>query len=236
MIAVILAAGKGSRLQSVEPDVPKCMVKFNGLPVLNWTILHMVHMKIQDIVITIGHMGHVIQDHFGDGSKWDLRITYSVEDELLGTAGGVKRAMKGRPYDPIIVWHGDNVSTCNLQRMMAYHRAHRGDGTIAVCWREDATKSSIIGWDITNRINHFQEKPKIIGPTHGWISAGIYILEPWVWSTIPDIRAVDFGHDIFPQTIEQKRELYAYGFSHDEWLRWYDTPEDLARLRADYGQ
>lgn len=228
MKAIILAAGKGERLRSVEPDVPKPMVRIKGIPVLHTTVCHLREHGMDEIVITAGYKAEVIQKYFRESA--DVKVVY--EPKPLGTAGGFKAALDsfGGTTDPVLVWHGDNVSTCNPQRMLEYHKASNSDATIAVCWRKDPGRSGIVEWDITNHIVSFEEKPH--GLTYGWVSAGIYILEPHrVLPFIPSIG--DFGHDVFPKLLYE-RSMYAYGFSHDEYLRWYDTPEDLARLCADY--
>ena len=234
MRAVILAAGQGTRLQSVEPDIPKPMVRIGKIPVLLHTILWLVRCGITEIIITTGYKADSIMDLLEDGRAWGAHIEYTVESSPLGTAGGVKAAMRAFPAvnpEPVLIWYGDNFSTLNPGRMLEFHQLVHGDGTMAVIWRNNATASSLVEWDQSNRIWNFIEKPKLRAP-HGWVGAGIYILEPSILEGLPSVG--DFGYDVFPQMLLQNFRFHAYGLSYDERFRWYDTPEDLAQLRKDY--
>src|SRR5215471_18486316 len=155
MKAIILAAGQGSRLKEVEPDVPKCMVRIGGKPVLERTIEWMNQLGINDIIVTVNkNNSDYISNYFGSS------IRYAVEETPKGTAGGVINVWRGAVLsEPIIVWHGDNVSNCNLIRMIEFHNRTRADGTIAVCWRADAQPSSIVEWNQNTEIIYFHEKP-----------------------------------------------------------------------------
>ncbi len=234
MRAVILAAGRGARLETVEPHVAKPMVRIGKIPVLQHTIAWLVRCGITEIIITAGPMAMTIMDHLEDGRSWGAHIEYTVESSPLGTAGGVAGAIRAFPEfgkEPLLIWHGDNFSTLNPIRMLDFHRLMHNDGTIAVIWRANATASSIVEWDQSNRILNFIEKPKLRSP-HGWVSAGIYILEPSILEGLPTVG--DFGYDVFPQMLLQNFRFHAYGLSYDEIFRWYDTPEDLLQLRKDY--
>jgi mannose-1-phosphate guanylyltransferase/phosphomannomutase len=226
MRAIILAAGKGERLQSVEPNVPKPMVRIADTPVLEFTVEHLNDCGIHGIIVTTGHLSEQIIDYFE--GQWGLTMQYTVEKEPLGTAGGFKEAMRLFGWNgPVLVWNGDNFSTCDPRRMLEYHKAHGGDATMAICWRKNASQSSVIEWSWDNRITYFREKAER-KLDYGWVNAGIYILNESVMDYIPDVG--DFGYDVFPSMIRD-RDMFAYGFSQDEWLYWYDTPADLAELR-----
>jgi len=234
MKAIILAAGKGERLASAEPSVPKPMIRIAGKPVLQHTIDWLASLGIRDIVVTSSIKAVSLIEFVQD-----KEIAFTLEDGPSGTAGGVKRAVQRawswratEPVDvPFAVWYGDNFSTCNLNRMLDYHRESRADATIAVIWRSDVRNSGAVEWTGNNRITEFIEKPTRRAAA-GWVSAGIYILEPSVLEFLPDKG--DFGRDVFPEMLVKGKQLYAYGLSYDEVFRWYDTPEDLAKLREDY--
>ncbi len=234
MKAIILAAGRGSRLNPIDLVVPKPMVRVGGIPVLEHTIEHMDSLGIRDITITVGHMGKLIMAHFGDGSPFGVRIRYSIEDaeNLLGTAGGVKKAAAGWvDNDPFVVWHGDNYSNCRLDRLITPHKDREADVTIVTRWRSDVSHSGKMEWNVNNRVTDFLEKQ---GAGGGWINCGIYAMSPSVVETLPNVG--DFGRDVFPRMIKDRERLFVHGLSHDEFFRWYDTPEDLAELRKDYAR
>lgn len=232
MTAVILAAGEGRRLQPLVHSVPKPMAIVCHKPVLEYTLEWMAKLGITNIIITVGYLREAIMNHFNDGRKWGVAIEYSIDNEPMGTAGSLKKAMAKRPQGPFAVWHGDNFSTCNLTRMMKHHHMNRAAATIAVCWRHDVTHSGVIEWTQETRITYFEEKPQRRAPG-GWVSAGMYILDPSVLEDIPD-GPCDFGKDVFPKMILKGYPLHAYGLSCDELFRWYDTPEELISLRRDF--
>ncbi len=233
MKAIILAAGRGSRLNPIDLVVPKPMVRVGGIPVLEHTIEHMDSLGIRDITITVGHLAHVITDWFGDGSAFGVRIRYSVEEPeaLLGTAGGVKRAATGWVDEPFVVWHGDNYSNCRLDRLMESHERYEADVTLVTRWRSDVSHSGKMEWNVNNRVTDFREKK---GRGGGWINCGIYVISPKIVRYLPDVG--DFGNDVFPHMLTPHDSLFVHGLSHDEFFRWYDTPEDLAELRKDYAR
>lgn len=127
---MVLAAGRGTRLRPLTDRVPKCMVPIGGKPLLEHTIEWLRGFGVTEVIINLSHLPDVIRGHLGDGERWGVRITYSLEAEPLGTAGGVKRAAWF--FDgPFFLWYGDNLSTCNLPRLYETHRAKGGRATIS---------------------------------------------------------------------------------------------------------
>jgi NDP-sugar pyrophosphorylase family protein len=170
----------------------------------------------------------VVTDHFGDGSRWGVRITYSRETEILGTAGAVKHVAWF--FDgPFFVWYGDNLCTCRLDRLWEFHRARGGIATIALHQHEDPTKAGIVALGEDQRILRFLEKPKPDEVFSTWANGGIYVLEPEVLEAIPAGRAADFGRDVFPALLADGAAMYGYRLSGDERFWYVDRPEDLQR-------
>ncbi len=225
--AMLLAAGQGTRLMPLTDQTPKCMVRVGGRPLLEYTITWLRRYGVQEVVINLHHLPAAVTGYFGDGSRWDLRITYTHEPEPLGTAGGVKNAAD--LFDgPFFVWYGDNLSTCRLDRLWEFHREQGGLATIALYEREDPSQSGILDLDEHHRITRFLEKPKREEVFSHWVSAGIFVLDPGVLDAIPSGRPADFGRDVFPTLLAQGRPLYGYRMAEDERLWWIDRPEDLA--------
>ena len=233
MKAMILAAGQGTRLRPLTERMPKCMVPVGGKPILEHTIEWLHKFGVTELAINLCYLPQVIIDYFGDGSSWGVEITYSIEEQLLGTAGGVKNV--AWYFDgPFFVWYGDNLSRCNLDRLYRYHQTKNGSATIALHYREDVTRSGIAGLDGEDRIVRFLEKPRPEQVFSHWVSAGIFVLEPAVLNLIPQGRAVDFGRDIFPALLDGEHPLYGYRLAADEGLWWIDRPEDLARVQKEW--
>jgi NDP-sugar pyrophosphorylase family protein len=233
MKAMILAAGSGTRLRPLTARIPKCMIPIGGKPILERTIEHLRRYGVTELVINVCTLPQVIMDTFGDGERWGVHIVYSVEERPLGTAGGVKRAARFFDQAPFVVWYGDNLSRCDLDRLIGYHHAKGGLATIALFERESVSQSGIVGLDEDDRIQRFLEKPRPDQIFSHWVNAGILILEPNVLDLIPSGR-LDFSLDIFPALLAARHRLYGYRLSNAEGLWWVDTPADLARVQAEW--
>ena len=226
---MVLAAGRGTRLRPLTDRLPKCMVPVGGKPLLEHTIEWLRGFGVTEVVISLSHLPDVVRGHFGDGERWGVRITYSLEREPLGTAGGLKKAAWF--FDgPFFVWYGDNLSTCNLARLCETHRAKGGRATMALHWRDDPTQSGIVGLDKDERVVRFLEKPRPEEVFSHWVSAGIFVLERDVFDFIPEESVSDFGRDVFPSMLAAGERLYGHRLSGDEGLWWVDTPQDYERL------
>jgi mannose-1-phosphate guanylyltransferase len=227
--AMILAAGKGTRLYPLTERVPKCMVPIGGKPLLEDTVRRLAGQGVTRITINLHHLGEVIAGHFGDGRRFGVDLRYSPEEELLGTAGGVKRAFdRGLLGDRFFVWYGDNLSRCRLADLAAHHRRLDADVTIALHHRDDPTKSGIVGLDDGGRITRFLEKPRPEEIFSNWVNAGIYLVEARVLDAVPE-GFFDFGRDLFPRLLSAGRTLAGYRMDSSEDLLWVDSPEDLDR-------
>lgn len=229
--AMILAAGHGTRLRPLTDRLPKCMVPVCGRPILEHTIEQFVSSGISEIIINVSHLAHVIMEYFADGRRWGAKITYSIEDRPLGTAGGVKKASWF--FDgPFVVWYGDNLSRCDLGRLYRLHALKGALATIGLHYREDVSQSGIVELDANERIVRFLEKPQQGQAFSHWVNAGIYILEPSVLSHISHEGTPDFGRDIFPHLVSKQLAVFGYRLSAEEGLIWIDRPEDLQRFSS----
>lgn len=230
--AMILAAGEGTRLRPLTNSMPKCMVPLAGVPILEKNILWMRKFGIQEMVINLFYMPDAVRDYFGDGSNWGIKIYYSHEEQLLGTAGGLKK-VEDFFDEPFLVWYGDNLSRVNLHRLYDFHKDNEAAASIALFYRENPTASGIVGLDEYKRITRFLEKPKWEEVFSHWVSAGVIFLEPETLSYIPEGIASDFGKDIFPAMLAASERLFGYQLSDEEGLWWVDTPTDLSNLQEE---
>jgi len=227
--AMVLAAGHGMRLRPLTERMPKCMVPLGGKPLLEYGIRWLQKHGVTDLAINLSHLPETVIEYFGDGRQCGVHITYSVEQQPLGTAGGVKR-MASFFQGPFFVWYGDNLSTCRLDHLWEHHRSCRGAATIALHHREDPTHGGIVGLDAQDRITRFVEKPAPSEVFSHWVNAGIYLLEGAVLDAIPTGGVVDFGRDVFPAMLASGDGLYGYRMPERERLWWIDRPEDLDRV------
>jgi NDP-sugar pyrophosphorylase family protein len=233
MKAILLVAGAGRRLRPLTDTVPKCMVPIAGKPVLQHTIEWCRSLGIEEFVLNPCYLPQVITAHFGDGRQLGVRIHYSVEESPLGTAGGVRRAVRFLgDHEPFLVWYGDNLSLCDVRRLRELHLVRGGIATIALNQQQDVRQSGIVGIDDDDRISRFLEKPMPDQVFSHWVNAGIYMMEPGVIEAIPDAVPSDFGHDVLPALLAGGAALYGYRLSDKEGLWTLDRLEDLVCTRA----
>ena len=201
MKAVLLAAGKGERLGELTQTMPKPMLPVFGKPV----ILHNIEMcrrfGITEIYINLHHLPDVITDYLGDGRRFGVSVTYSREETILGTAGGVKRLAEELSGERFFVIYADNYSNYDLGTIYDSHCKASANMSIALFELEDISQGGIALMDEDNWIHKFVEKPKKDDDINShWVNAGIYLMEPELLDLISDGFS-DFGRDIIPKYI-----------------------------------
>jgi mannose-1-phosphate guanylyltransferase len=229
MRAMLLAAGLGTRLRPWTNDRPKCMVSVGGKPVVDWTIEWLRSHGVTELVVNLHHHQELVTAHLGDGHKHDMKIAYSVEENLLGTAGAVRAARAKLGSDPFLVVYADNLIRCDIGAFLACHSASRATITLALHWRRDVSNSGVANLGPADRIRRFVEKPKVAGAEDHWVNAGLLLCQEAVYDYIPPQHASDFGQDVIPALIAAGMNVQGYRMQPPEQLLWIDTPEDLAR-------
>jgi len=228
MKAILLAAGKGTRLRPLTDTLPKPMLEIAGKPILEHTILLLKRHGISEVFINLHYLPDVVKNYFGDGSKWDVKITYAYEKELLGTAGAVKNFQRYIGGESFFVLYGDNYTDYDLTKILKFHRSKRGIATVAVFEKEDVLSSGIVELDSDNQIVRLLEKPKPDEIFSHLVIAGIFVCEPEVFDYIPDIGYADFGYDVFPRMLANNKPLY--GIVMEGMLEGIDTIELYQRV------
>jgi len=236
--AVVLAAGRGERLGAATLKQPKPLWRLGNAPILDQDLALLGAAGVSDVAINLHHLGSSIRGHVDQQRYGAMSITFSEEETLLGTAGGVRKAQSLLPSTwPLLVIYGDNLLRLDLRRMIERHSAARGQASIAVHWLTDARMSGLIEFGRDGRIDSFVEKPESSKPLPGWVNAGVYLLEESVIEAIPADRPSDFGLDIFPELLKNEARLYAHQLGKGESVLAIDTPERYAQsMRAVAGQ
>jgi NDP-sugar pyrophosphorylase family protein len=232
MKAVVLAAGKGTRLRPLTDEMPKVMVPIAGKPILEHHVEHLAEAGIREIFINLHHLPERIMSHFGDGRKWGIRIRYSFEPEIMGTAGAVKKLEAELRGAPFLVVYGDNFSEFDFADFISWSEKAGGLGTVAVFEKEDVAGSGVADIGSGDRIVRFIEKPASNEVLSHWVNAGIYRLDEEILDAIPRGYS-DFGCDIFPEAIKSGRKLFAYRSREPVWA--IDHMELLEELNRRLG-
>jgi NDP-sugar pyrophosphorylase family protein len=223
---MLLAAGDSSRLRPFTDQIPKPMLSVCGRPILEHNLRLLRKHGVQRVIVNLHHAPHAITSHFGDGAQYGLDISYSYEESLLGTAGGVRLVLSEFPTT-FAVLYGDNLLQCDLTAMARFHEEKRAEVTIGLFHREDVHSSGIVGIDDQGRVLRFLEKPSPREVFSRWVNAGVLILDPSALDSVEEGLACDFGRELLPALIAQGRRVFGYPIGPGLW--WIDSPEDYRR-------
>ncbi|HEV3153081.1 MAG TPA: nucleotidyltransferase family protein [Candidatus Baltobacteraceae bacterium] len=228
---MILAAGEGSRLRPLTLTRPKPMIPVAGTPILEYNVRLLAEHGVRDLTINLHHQPEVITEYFGDGSRFGVKIRYSYEPELLGTAGAVA-AVRDLFEEDFLLVYGDNLSDCNLTALLELHFDRRAALTMALYRREDPQASGIVGVDDDGRVTQFLEKPRPDQVFSNWVNAGYLAISPSVAGAIPSGRPSDFGRDVFGALLDAGRPVYGYRMTEQLW--WIDSLADYERTQRQF--
>ena len=231
MKAVILAAGRGSRISKVTSAIPKPMIKYNGKPILEHNIDLCKQNGVRDIFINTSHLASKITGYFGDGRDRGVNIQYSFEEELLGTASALINFRSFLMDEPFDVLYGDNYSEYDLKLLSTKAASVDSIAVIGFHSREDVSSSGVAEFNSDGQIHKFIEKPNPGETDSHWVNAGIYYLKPSIFDAIPN-KYGDFGRDIFPMLLRNNVPLY--GVCSEINVKAFDTPEMLIQNTKTY--
>jgi len=232
MKAFILAAGFGTRLQSLGLDVPKVMVLIGGKPLLEHHIELFKQQGIREFIVNLHYLPEKITSHCGDGSKFGVDITYSYEPELLGTAGAVKKMECLLRDGPFIVFYGDNLVRVEFAPLVEFHHARKALATNALFESPEPWTGGVVETGAEGRVSRFVEKPDPKQVSTNLINAGIIVAEPAILDAMPEKRFYDFGKDLFPKLLTEGKPLYA--MKPEAYIQDVGTPERLAKAQRDF--
>lgn len=207
MQAVVLAGGKGSRLQPLTMSTPKPMLPLFSKPVLEHTIELLASHGIDEIIIAISPDANDVMDHFGNGSAWNVSIRYSIETEPQGTAGAVK-LLQPHIRDTFLVVSGDTITDFDLTEAVRYHREKSALATLLLHEVDDPVDFGIVQHEPDGRITRLVEKPKSSEIFTKKVNAGIYVMEPTTLSSIPYFTNYDFARDLIPRLLRNSEPVY----------------------------
>jgi mannose-1-phosphate guanylyltransferase len=223
--AIILSAGLGTRLREITGEaIPKVMVPLLGKPLLQWHIEQFARHGVTDFFINLYYLSHVVTDYFGDGSKFDVRITYVVEEpKILGTAGGVKD-FEGKLGENFFVIYGDVFSLVDYTKMADAFLEKRGAiGTELVGTTDHPHDSDLAEVDATLRFLRIHQKPHKELPKTYKSMRGVYVFNKKILPHIPADTYYEIDHDLLPMVLQRGEKFY--GYECNEFLKDIGTPE-----------
>lgn len=202
------------------------MTSVAGRPFLEYLLLQLKSHHVRDVVLCVGYKGEVIQEYFGRGERLGLRVQYSHETELRGTAGALKLAQELIRGDDVLVMNGDSFLDANLRKLLRFHKTHQCLATIALVSTVNPGRYGTVSIDDRGRIVGFVEKQ---AAEAGLINGGVYVFRREVLTLIPEDFAVSLEHQVFPNLVGAG----LYGVPFRAYFVDIGVPEDCLQLQAD---
>ncbi|HET6998669.1 MAG TPA: NDP-sugar synthase [Solirubrobacterales bacterium] len=238
MRAMVLAAGLGTRLRPITYEMPKPMVPVLNRPVMEHIVRLLARHDFEQTIANLHWFPDLIEGHFGDGSEFGVELTYSREEQLLGTSGGV-RNVAGFLGDSFLIISGDALTDIDLTAMREFHESHDGIATLATKRVEDTSQFGVAITGADGRIQGFQEKPEPAEALSDLANCGIYMFRSEIFDFFPEPGTskaagpddppgfADWAMDVFPRLLEGDVPFY----SHEIDAYWNDIG-NLEELRS----
>jgi D-glycero-alpha-D-manno-heptose 1-phosphate guanylyltransferase len=224
--AIVLAGGMGTRLQTVVRDIPKPMASVDGRPFLEYVLAQLPGIGIQRVVLSVGYKWEVILAHFGH-SFMGMEIDYAVEEQPLGTGGGIKLAFDKTTSEQVLVLNGDTLFACDLRWHFAQHTTDGGLISLALKEMHDFDRYGSVEVDADRRVMGFKEKQAL---DYGLINAGVYVIDRALWAKVDVAEKFSFEKDILERYVGA---LSFMGYKQDGYFIDIGIPEDYARAQME---
>ncbi len=243
MKAMILAAGKGTRVRPITHTIPKPLIPILQKPVMEFLLELLRSHGFTQVMVNVSHLAEEIEGYFRDGQRFGVEIGYSFEGkivdgefigEALGSAGGLRKIQDFNPFfdDTFVVLCGDALIDLDLTAVVKKHKEKGAIATVVTksVPREDVPSYGVVVTDEEDRILSFQEKPTVEEALSTKINTGIYIFEPEVINYIPPKQKFDIGSELFPKLVELNLPFYAVDMDF-EWVDIGKVPDYWEAIR-----
>ena len=232
---MILSAGAGTRLRPLTDTTPKPLLPISGKPALEWTLIWLQQFGIERIAINLFHRPLPVISYLEDGSKFGAKIAYSIEEEILGTAGGVKRI---QPFldETFVLIYGDILTDFDLQALIDFHKSASKEPhvTLSLTRALNPTECGVVSLDENGRVLRFVEKPKADEVFSDLTNAGVLIFDPEILDQVPANVFYDFSKDLFPKMLESGMPIYGSLLSDSDYLIDIGSHEKYDRVQREW--
>lgn len=230
MQLVIIAGGKGTRLGL--KDIPKPMVKIDNKPLLEHQINLAKRYGIKEVFILSGHLANVIEEYFGDGTKFGVKIHHVVEPYPLGTAGSLK-LLEGKTEDRFLVFYGDVVMDFEIASFIEFDKQYHSIGTTIIHPNDHPYDSDLLELDKNNNVTKVLPKPHCEGENYqNLVNAAVYIFSKNIFNYIENGILQDIGKDILPKIVNAGETLI--GYKTPEYIKDMGTAERFEAVKKDF--
>jgi len=244
MKAMILAAGKGTRVRPITHTIPKPMIPILQKPVMEFLLELLREHGFTEIMVNVSHLAEEIENYFRDGQRFGVEIAYSFEGRIedgeligdaVGSAGGLKKIQSFQPFfdDTFVVLCGDALIDLDLTEAVKRHKAKGAMASLITkrVPRDQVSSYGVVVTDADGRVRSFQEKPAVDEAASDMINTGIYIFEPEVLNYIPEGVPFDIGSDLFPRLVADGAPFYALPMEF-EWVDIGKVPDYWQAIRS----
>jgi len=243
MKAMILAAGKGTRVRPITHTIPKPMIPILQKPVMEF-LLELLQHGFTEVMVNVSHLAEEIENYFRDGQRFGVEIAYSFEGRIedgeligdaVGSAGGLKKIQSFQPFfdDTFVVLCGDALIDLDLTEAVKRHKAKGAMASLITkrVPRDQVSSYGVVVTDADGRVRSFQEKPAVDEAASDMINTGIYIFEPEVLKYVPEGVPFDIGSDLFPRLVADGAPFYALPMEF-EWVDIGKVPDYWQAIRS----
>lgn len=228
MRAMILAAGLGTRLRPLTNTTPKALAPVAGRPLIEYALRFVRAQGIREVVINLHHLGDQIRARLGDGRDYGVRITYSVEERLLETGGGVKQAQAFLDGGTFLVVNSDAILDLDLAAVLDAHQRNRAVASLVLRPDPDAASYGLLEIDRSGRLRRLRGQPAGVDePLSAYMFTGCQILEPRVFDFMPEPTPFSLTRQTYVEMLRAGEPLY--GFVHTGPWMVVDDAEGMAR-------
>ena len=244
MKAMILAAGKGTRVRPITHTIPKPMIPILQKPVMEFLLELLREHGFTEIMVNVSHLAEEIENYFRDGQRFGVEIAYSFEGRIedgeligdaMGSAGGLKKIQNFQRFfdDTFVVLCGDALVDLDLTEAVKRHKAKGALASLITkrVPRDQVSSYGVVVTDEDGRVRSFQEKPEVDEAASDMINTGIYIFEPEVLDFVPSDQAFDIGSDLFPKLVAAGAPFYALPMEF-EWVDIGKVPDYWQAIRS----
>lgn len=207
----IMAGGFGTRLRPLTDHTPKPMLKVGERPILETLLLNFIKSGFSNFYISTHYLPHVIRDYFGDGSKWNINITYVHEEEPLGTGGALGLLPESTPELPLIMVNGDVLTSVDFERVLDFHMTHQPLATMCVREYDYQIPYGVVVGD-GERIVSMEEKPV----QRFFVNAGIYVVNPEIFNNVEENNRIDMP-TLLQKYLDDKQDVLMFPI-YEYWL------------------
>ena len=231
MKVVIMAGGRGTRISSVASDIPKPMIKIDGKPVLEHEIVNLREQGFTDIILTVGHLGNIITDYFGDGSKFGVHIEYYIEETPLGNAGALFK-IRDKLTDDFLLLNADAVFDIDFRRFVEFHKSHDGLVTLFTHPNSHPYDSGIVIADGNGVVLQWLAKEDDRPDYYkNRVNAGLHVISPKVLDIDISTEKVDLDRQIL-KPLAGTGKMYVY--DSPEYVKDMGTPDRYESVCRDF--